>query len=85
MSKQPVPGKGAVIGAAPKIESVDTATVSGIKCVRAPTSSQSWRDRVIDVLNGLRGPHPRSMIVTWDGSAFQFRRADNISQRVVPD
>ena len=55
--------------------SLDTNTILGVKCVRV-TGTQPWRERIGDLLNEMRGPHPRMAVIFWDGSAFQFRETN---------
>jgi len=62
--------------------SLDTNTILGVKCVRV-TGTQPWRERIGDLLNEMRGPHPRKAIVEWDGSAFRFYEMKTITQRIA--
>lgn len=62
---------------------VDTPTIPGVKCIQV--KPPSWKDVLIGQLANMMGPHPRWAIVVWDGSAFQFREAKNISVRVAPE
>lgn len=56
---------------------IDTNTLSGVKCIRV-TGTQTWRERIGDLLDGMRasGHRPRMAVIFWDGEAFQFRETN---------
>ena len=64
------------------LPTVDNTTFSGVKCTRV-VGAQPWRERIVSLLEEMQGPHPRWAIVMWDGTAYQFREAKNIAQRIA--
>jgi hypothetical protein len=64
------------------VASVDTPTVSGVKCIRV--RPPSWREVIVGLLDQMRGTRPRMAVITWDGAAFQFREV-HPPQRITVD
>lgn len=82
MSEQRVPYNATVSATPSGYQPIDTGTLLGVKCIRV-TGTQPWRERIGDLLDGMRGPHPRKAIVEWDGSAFRFYEMKTITQRIA--